>query len=82
MATLRQPIRLGWRTCVLAGSALYTVQPQDLQTLNTVPGVVIIQLRAVASAPGKNLFCGAFGIPISMHVKNLGPRNTPGFNAS
>jgi lysophospholipase L1-like esterase len=65
----------------LYGSAVYTVTQADLITLNTVPGVVLVKLRGFSSAP-KTLYAGAQTLPLTMHLKNLGPRNTPGFNAS
>ena len=84
------PSTLGWPAWynngvawqAIAASALYTVTAADLITYFTVPGVVLLKLRGQSTGGTRQLYAGSLQIPLLMHVKNLGPRNTPGFNAS
>lgn len=65
----------------ITGSAVYTVQAADLITFDTVPGIVSVKLRGL-NAAGRILYLGNSQIAFSAHLKNLGQRNIPGFNAS
>jgi hypothetical protein len=67
----------------LSGTAIYTVQPADIQTVFTVPGIVIVQLRGTSTAGTKVLYGGGtvFSSPLMMQVRNVGNRNN-GFNGS
>lgn len=62
--------------------AVYTVQPEDLVTINTVPGCVFLKLWGKSSGT-KTLYGGgtANSNLLVMHVYNVGSRNF-GFNTS
>jgi hypothetical protein len=64
----------------VAGTATYTVQSSDISWQPGVWGLLNLKLRGIGN--GRQLYCGNTGLNITMHAKNLGPRNTPGFNAS
>jgi hypothetical protein len=67
---------------VVSGSAFATVMPGD-SPVNQV-GIVTVALYGQSSSAARTLYGGNASNepPLVFHVRNLGQRNTPGFNAS